>query len=118
MKQRFSYTGSYNEMEYTLVAGYGNTERTFLIPNNISDVEFLALIVKAIEYAALINDEEAEETFKEFAADIAEDLEVLFVYTRGDGKVNTYSPASMWESSSGCEWEQSAEYGYHYGWNV
>lgn len=68
MKQRFSYTGSYNEMEYTLVAGYGNTERTFLIPNNISDVEFLALIVKAIEYAALINDEEAEETFKEFAA--------------------------------------------------
>lgn len=103
---------------YTLVAGYGDTEKTFVLPQSLPDVEFLAQVVKALEYASSIGDEEAVDWFEDFARDISEDLEVLFVYTQVSGKTRTYTPASLWESSGGCEWEESAQWGYDYGWNI
>ena len=65
------------------------------------------------------NDEDAEyyELVREWAADLAEDLEVPFTYTDVDGRSQTYTPASMWEASGGCEWEESAQEG-DYGWNI
>ena len=62
-------------------------------------------------------DDENHELVREWAADLAEDLEVPFTYTDVDGRSQTYTPASMWEASGGCEWEESAQDG-DYGWNI
>lgn len=62
--------------------------------------------------------EELLEFFKEWASDTAEGEGLPFTFTDRDGDTNTYSPAALWESSGGCEWEQSAQYGYDYGWNI
>lgn len=61
---------------------------------------------------------ELEDYIKEWAADTAEGAELPFTYTDSVGKAQTYTPASLWESSGGCEWETSAQEGYDYGWNV
>lgn len=62
--------------------------------------------------------EELEDFLKEYASEAAEELEVPFTFTDSLGNSNTYTPASMWEASGGCEWEESAQYGSDYGWNI
>lgn len=60
-----------------------------------------------------------EEFLKEWASEVAEGAELPFTYTNVGGRTQTYSPASLWEASGSCsEWEQSAQYGYDYGWNI
>lgn len=63
-------------------------------------------------------DEGELEGLEEEASELAEELEIEFIYTRKDGKVRRYYPQAFWEPSGGCEWVESAEYGIHYGWNI
>lgn len=63
-------------------------------------------------------DEVEIEALEEEAADLAERLEIEFVYVRADGTERKYTPQAFWEPSGGCEWEESAQYGYDYGWNL
>lgn len=62
--------------------------------------------------------EDLQEFLQEWAADVAEGAELPFTFQDRDGRTQTYTPASMWEASGGCEWEESAQYGSDYGWNV
>ena len=63
--------------------------------------------------------EELEEFLKEWASEVAEGAELPFTFTDSAGIAQTYTPASLWEASGSCsEWEQSAQYGYDYGWNL
>jgi hypothetical protein len=54
----------------------------------------------------------------EWASDTAEGAELPFTFTDRFGDSQTYTPAAMWEASGGCEWEESAQYGSDYGWNI
>lgn len=65
-----------------------------------------------MDYDALL------EFMMEWASETAESAELPFTFTDRDGDTQTYTPASIWEASGGCEWEESAQYGYDYGWNV
>lgn len=61
--------------------------------------------------------EDLIEVLEEQAADIAEELEIAFIYDR-DGSTREYTPQALWEASGSCEWEESAQYGSDYGWDV
>jgi hypothetical protein len=80
----------------------------------------LAVLLKNIpdEGALDLSYDDLFELLKDYARDIAEDAELPFTFEDRDGDSNTYTPASLWESSGGCEWETSAQEGYDYGWNV
>lgn len=56
------------------------------------------------------------ETIEEQASEIAEDLEIHFIYDR-NGSQREYTPRSLWEPSGGCSWEESASE-YDYGWDL
>ena len=88
--------------------------------NDLDDLARLALVLQNLpEEGALDFDYDGLEDFlKDWARDIAEGAEVPFTFTDSIGKVQTYTPASLWESSGGCEWETSAQEGYDFGWNV
>jgi vacuolar-type H+-ATPase subunit E/Vma4 len=78
-------------------------------------------VEKLRELVAKLESEEDEgelECLEEEAVDLAEALEIEFIYTRKDGKERRYSPQAFWEPSGGCEWVESAQYGYDYGWNI
>jgi dsRNA-specific ribonuclease len=62
------------------------------------------------------NLEQLVEIVEEQASDIAEELEIHFIYDR-DGSVREYTPRSLWQPSGGCEWEESASE-YDYGWDL
>lgn len=62
--------------------------------------------------------DDLEGYIKDWASEFAEQAELPFTYTNGFGITSTYTPASLWESSGGCEWETSAQEGYDYGWNI
>lgn len=88
-----------------------------------SDIQALSILASVLqnlpEEGALGFDyDELLDFMKEWAADTAESAELPFTFTERDGTSNTYSPAALWESSGGCEWEQSAQEGYDYGWNI
>lgn len=53
-----------------------------------------------------------------YVADICNDCDLPFMYTRGSGKVRKFTPIGDWQPSYGCEWEQSAQEGYDYGWDI
>ena len=91
-----------------------------LTGEDIEQLAKLAAVLKNLpEDGALdFNRDELESYLKDWAAECAEYAELPFTYTTDDGDTNTYTPASLWESSGGCEWEQSAQIGYDYGWNV
>lgn len=72
------------------------------------------LYVKIVE----CEDEGELEALEEEAADLAESLDIEFVYVRADGTERKYTPQALWEPSGGCEWEESAQYGYDYGWDI
>jgi hypothetical protein len=80
----------------------------------------LAVLLKNIpEDGALdLSADDLEDLLKDWARDISEDAELPFTFEDRDGDTNTYTPASLWESSGSCEWETSAQEGYDYGWNV
>ena len=87
---------------------------------NIEQLAQLALAMKNLpdegvfdmDYDSLL------EFMMEWASDTAEGAELPFTFEDKYGDSQTYSPAALWESSGGCGWEQSAQYGYDYGWNV
>jgi wyosine [tRNA(Phe)-imidazoG37] synthetase (radical SAM superfamily) len=56
------------------------------------------------------------ETLEETASELAEELEIHFIYER-DGSKREYTPRSLWQPSGGCEWEESASE-YDYGWDL
>lgn len=58
------------------------------------------------------------DTIEEQASELAEELEIHFIYDR-DGSKREYTPRSLWEPSGSCsEWEESAQEGYDYGWQI
>lgn len=57
------------------------------------------------------------ELLEEEAQAYADALEVEFIYQK-DGVARQYTPECMWEASGGCSWEESAQYGYDFGWDV
>lgn len=80
-----------------------------------------ASVAEFNELMAKLRSEEDEvelECLEDEAQELAEELEIEFVYTRADGTVRTYTPEAFWEPSGGCEWVESAQWGYDYGWNV
>lgn len=89
----------------------------------LNDIQQLAafadLLANLPEDGAFSMDADTLERFlKEWASEVAEGAELPFTFTDSAGTSQTYTPASLWEASGGCEWEQSAQYGYDYGWNV
>lgn len=97
------------------------------------DLEHMAKLVKVMEaiypeaeYPTIggdsdecpsISGETLLEVLEEIARDYAEQNEVYFTYQR-EGEARQYTPESIWQASGGCEWEESAQYGYDYGWNI
>jgi hypothetical protein len=99
---------------------YNTYDLDGLSSNEMANLAKLALVLKDLpEEGALDLDYDAlYDLIKEWASETAESAEVPFTFEDRDGFVNTYTPASLWESSGGCEWETSAQEGYDYGWNV
>ncbi len=92
-----------------------------LSDNALDNLSKLALVLQNLpEGGALILDEdELEDFIKDWAAETAEDAELPFTFTDRDGRSQTYTPASLWEASGSCsEWEESAQEGSDYGWNI
>ena len=92
--------------------------------NNIRiALEYLAKIDEDGEEAKALLDatgygvEDLIDRFEEEAADEAESLEIAFIYQGARG-TREYTPAAFWSASGGCEWEESAQYGSDYGWNI
>lgn len=56
------------------------------------------------------------EYIEETASELAEGLEIHFIYER-NGRQREYTPRSLWEPSGGCEWDESASE-YDYGWDL
>lgn len=98
----------YNDTPYT----YDTYQLDGLSDNAVVALSELAAILKVVE------DEDIEDYLKDYARDLAEDAELPFTFEGRDGDTQTYTPASLWESSGGCEWETSAQEGYDYGWNI
>lgn len=80
----------------------------------MSQVARLKELVDQLQDPDLEDSDELEDE----AAELAEELEIEFIYTRNDGTKRVYTPEAFWEPSGGCEWVASAQYGYDYGWNV
>jgi len=91
-----------------------------LSDNKLDNLAKLATVLQNLpEEGALDFDvDELEEFIKDWASETAESAELPFTFTDRDGDSNTYTPASLWESSGSCEWETSAQEGYDYGWNI
>lgn len=79
-----------------------------------NDLPFMARLVATLEQSEL--DEGDRESLEELATELAEELEIYFVY-QYEGKERKYSPQAFWEPSN-CEWAQSAQEGYDYGWDI
>lgn len=107
---------SWNGKPYT----YDNHDLQGLSGEAFDDLGKIATTLQNLpeEGALDMSADDLEDFLKDWARDLAEDAEVPFTFTSVGGKTNTYTPASMWESSGSCEWETSAQEGYDYGWNV
>jgi hypothetical protein len=94
------------------------------VDGKLTDIEQLAALADLLQNlpedgAFSMDVDTLEEFLQEWASEIAEGAELPFTYTNRDGEAQTYTPASLWEASGSCsEWEQSAQYGYDYGWNI
>lgn len=84
------------------------------------DIAVLSVFAKALEYADQLAEDDIRDRLEDWVSYLAEEAEVEFSYVRAvDGRKRTYSPAAHWEASDSCsEWEQSAEYGINYGWDI
>lgn len=83
--------------------------------NNARIVLEALSVMTELEFAGH-NLEEMVDTMEEVASEIAEELEIHFIYER-DGSKREYTPRSLWQPSGGCEWEESASE-YDYGWDL
>lgn len=126
---RIELAGGVILTQNTRTYGYeGETQGTYqfydvVFDGTTSEIGQLAGLVVALKNlpeggAFGMDSEELEEFLKEWASGTAEQAEVPFTFTDSLGNSNTYTPASMWEASGGCEWEESAQYGSDYGWNI
>ncbi|WKV20516.1 hypothetical protein 16Q_123 [Pseudomonas phage 16Q] len=102
---------------------YNYTRKTLegLSGNDLFDLAKLADILNNLpeEGALDLDAGQLEQYIKNWASETAEGAEVPFTFTDGSGRTQTYSPASLWEASGSCsEWEQSAQEGYDYGWDL
>ena len=86
--------------------------------NNEQASKRVAELRELFERITAETDDNELEGLEEEAAELAEELEIEFVYTRYDGKQRTYTPECFWEPSGGCEWVESAYYGSDYGWDI
>lgn len=109
------------EVKYKNYKGedYSYTKNTMFLDGKDSseyprDLPFMARLVATLEQPEL--DEGDREALEELAAELAEELEIYFAYQH-EGKERKYSPQAFWEPSN-CEWAQSAQEGYDYGWDV
>ena len=87
--------------------------------NNKWKQKYIQRLQELYERIVACEDEDELEELEDLASDIAESLEIEFVYVRKtDGQERRYTPQSFWEPSGGCSWEESAQYGSDYGWDV
>lgn len=109
---RYTY-GNGQESEY-------DSHSIECMEDGIAGLAQLAVALKELpEDGALgMSYEHLLEFLMEWASETAEELEVPFTFTDRDGDTQTYTPQAMWEASGGCSWEESAQYGYDYGWNI
>ncbi|WOZ57551.1 hypothetical protein [Pseudomonas phage vB_PseuGesM_254] len=97
---------------------YKGTEFNYTVIKFEEDTTMQEQLAKLAEW--LSHSDGTEDLFdlvRQTAAEIAEDAEMPFVYDDIDGNRQEYTPVSLWEASN-CEWEQSAQQGYDYGWNI
>lgn len=102
--------------DYTIELSDGTVE--IFNSTDMTDLEEVSALVAILLKADAIGDEKTVDRLELYIGEICEDAELPFAYTRGSGQVRKYTPASDWEPSYSCEWEQSAEYGLDYGWNI
>lgn len=93
------------------------------VDGDLNDIQQLAAFADLLanlpqDGAFSMDADTLEEFLKEWASEVAEGAELPFTFTDSAGTSQTYTPASLWESSGSCEWETSAQYGYDFGWNV
>lgn len=119
-----SETRSYGyENEPEKMSSYEGFDLAY-VDGPLTDIEQLAALADLLQHlpedgAFSMDVDTLEEFLQEWASEIAEETELPFTYTNRDGEAQTYTPASLWEASGSCsEWEQSAQYGYDYGWNI
>ncbi|UAV84615.1 hypothetical protein PHB09_120 [Pseudomonas phage PHB09] len=87
----------------------------------IEDLATLAQVMKNLpaDGALGMDEDELLEFLKDHARELSENAEVPFTFTDAYGSTSTYTPASLWEASGSCsEWEESAQEGYDYGWDL
>jgi hypothetical protein len=110
---------------YTESAWTDNDKMYYLVEveglDDANDVVALSQLRVALEdYAAreaTVENKTIIAQLQYIAAEIAEDLEIPFIYSHA-GVTREYTPAAAWEASGGCEWEESAQEGYDYGWDI
>lgn len=98
--------------------------KTVEVEGESTDLDGLNTVRIALEALAQLDEiefadythEYLTEILEETASEIAEELEIHFIYDR-DGSKREYTPRSLWQPSGGCEWEESATE-YDYGWDL
>lgn len=103
------------------ISSYNSHDLEGLGATEIEQLSTLAKLLQNLPESGALDFEESEleEFLKEWASETAEEAELPFTFTNSHGKTETYTPASLWEASGSCsEWEESAQYGYDYGWNI
>lgn len=113
----FSYKGEEKPVErvsYDTIEVEGESEDLAGLNNVRIVLEALALD-SDISFAGR-DHEYLTEILEETASEIAEGLEIHFIYDR-DGSKREYTPRSLWQPSGGCSWEESASE-YDYGWDL
>lgn len=99
-------------------ASYNTHDLDGLDSNGVVALSELAHLLQNLPDLDELEGFDLEDFLKDYARDLAEDEELPFTFTDVDGRSQTYTPQSLWESSGGCEWEESAQEGYDYGWNI
>lgn len=125
VKQNVKYgwfDDSISSLEDARLSSY---DRLTLETQHAGGIEELSLLASALKgldnkasYLGMLAGD-VEEVLRDWAQDTAEQAELPFTYVDGEGHTQTYTPASLWEASGSCsEWEESAQEGYDYGWNI
>ncbi len=98
--------------------------KTIDVTEGATDLESLNNIRIVLEALAQLTEltfagedlESLIDTIEDQASELAEELEIHFIYDR-DGSKREYTPRSLWEPSGGCSWEESASE-YDFGWDL
>lgn len=113
----------HQEVNGTYSTGALYSYQKYDLETELEGIELLAALAAVLKNlpedgAIDFSQDGLEDFLQEWAAETAEEEELPFTYERADGSTQTYTPASLWEASGGCEWEESAQYGSDYGWNI